>query len=97
MPRQKGTKKTGGRKVGTPNRTSEEIRQSLLKLLDDNLDQLQKDLKSMDSKDRARLLISLARHCTAPAINPERLTEEQLIQIIQYLKDNEKESVKEGN
>jgi hypothetical protein len=31
------------------------------------------------------LLISLAKHCTPPAMNPEKLSEEQLQQIIEYL------------
>jgi hypothetical protein len=90
MARQKGSPKFGGRKAGTPNRTSEEVRQSLLKLLDDNLEQLQKDIKGMKPKDRATLLISLARHCTAPALNPEKLSEDQLLQIISYLREHEK-------
>jgi hypothetical protein len=82
-------KKFGGRSKNTPNRTSEAVRQSLLKLLDDNLDQLKKDLKEMKAKDRAIILINLAKHCTAPAMNLEKLTEDQLLQIIQYIKENE--------
>jgi hypothetical protein len=82
-----------GRKKGAKGRTSEEVRQSLLKLLDDNLAQLQKDIDSMKGKDRAYLLINLAKHCTAPALNPERLTEEQLLQIVEFLKQqHEKQS-----
>jgi len=80
-----------GRGKGSRNRTSEEVRKSLLKLLDNNLAKLQKDINSMQGKDRATLLISLAKHCTAPALNPEKLTEEQLIQIVQYLRDHETE------
>jgi len=83
-------KKTGGRKPGSKNRTTAEIQQALLKLIDDNIEQLQADFDSLEGKDRISLLISLAKHCTPPAINPERLTEEQLIQIIQYIKENEK-------
>jgi hypothetical protein len=96
MPRLKGLAKTGGRKLGTPNRTSEEVRQSLLKLLDDNLETLQKDIEGMKAKDRAYLLINLAKHCTAPALNPEKLTEEQLLQILNYLKDEQTKN-KAGN
>lgn len=78
-------KKTGGRRKGSLNRTTEEIRKSLLQLLDDNLKNLQADIESMSGKDRATILISLARHCTPPAVNPEKLTEEQMEQIIEYL------------
>jgi hypothetical protein len=84
---QTGHIKMGGKVKGTPNKTSEEVRQSLLKLLADNLETLQKDIEGMKSKDRAYLLINLAKHVTPPAMNPERLTEEQLQQILQYLKD----------
>lgn len=83
-------KKTGGRKTGTPNRTTEEIRQSLLKLLDDNIDNLQADIEALDAKERLTILINLAKHCTPPAINPEKLTSEQLEQILDYIKTNGK-------
>ena len=92
MARTKGTVKTGGRTKGTPNNISENIRQSLLTLLSDNMEQLKIDIKGMELKDRANTLISLAKHCTAPAMNPEKLTTEQLEQIIKYFKDNEAES-----
>lgn len=82
-------KKTGGRQKGSLNRTTEEVRNALLKLIDDNLEALRDDLKGMKGKDRATLLISLAKHCTPPALNPEKLSVEQLEQIIQYLRDNE--------
>jgi len=84
-------KKTGGRQKGSLNRTTEEVRKSLLQLLDDNLTNLQADIKGLKGKDRATLLISLAKHCTPPAMNPEKLSEEQLQQIIEYLKKQHNE------
>jgi hypothetical protein len=83
--------KTGGRQKGSLNRTTTEVQKALLKLLDDNLDKLQIDIDSMKGKDRASLIISLAKHCTPPALNPEKLTEEQLQQIIEYLKKQHNE------
>lgn len=92
MPFKKGTSgNASGRKAGTKNRTSEEIRQALLKMLDDNLDKLQKDIDSMRGKDRATIIVSLARHCTPPAVNPEKLTEDQLEQILEFLKKQQNE------
>jgi hypothetical protein len=82
-------KKTGGRQKGSLNRTTAEVQSALLKLLDDNLTALQSDLKTMKGKDRATILISLARHCTPPALNPDKLTEDQLRQILTYLKEHE--------
>ena len=93
MPYKKGQSgNPDGKQKGAKNRTSEEVRQSLLKLLDKNLGQLQRDLKSMKSKDRATILINLAKHCTPPAMNPEKLTIEQLEQILKFLKENEERS-----
>jgi hypothetical protein len=43
-------KKTGGRQKGSLNRTTEEVRKSLLKLLDDNLTNLQTDIKGLKGK-----------------------------------------------
>ena len=91
MPYKKGISgNPKGKPKGAKGRTSEEVRQSLLKLLDDNLVKLQKDIDGMKGKDRAYLLINLAKHCTAPALNPEKLSEEQLLQIIDYIKQHEK-------
>lgn len=70
--------------------TGQQRKAALLKLLDDNIKALQTDLEGLKGKDRATLIISLAKHCTPPAINPDKLTIEQLEQILQYIKDNEK-------
>jgi hypothetical protein len=82
-------RKTGGRQIGSLNRTTSEVQTALLKLLDDNLKTLQTDFESMKGKDRATILISLAKHCTPPALNLDKLTEDQLIQIVTYLKEHE--------
>ena len=93
MPYKKGQSgNPDGKQKGTKNRTSEEIRQSLLRLLDRNLEQLRKDIKELSGKDRVTILISLAKHVTAPEMNPEKLTVEQLEQIIAYLREHEKQS-----
>ena len=79
-----------GRRKGAKNRTSAELQQALLRLLDKHLDELSGDLKTLKAKDRAALLISLAKHITPPALNPERLTEEQLTQIVEFLQKQKK-------
>jgi hypothetical protein len=81
--------KTGGRQKGTRNRTSEDIRKSLLKLLDKNLKTLQADIEGLRGKDRVSLLINLARHVIPPALNADKLSDEQLQQVIDYLKSKE--------
>lgn len=78
-------KKTGGRQKGSLNRTTAEIQTALLQLLDDNLENLQNDIDGMEGKDRATILLNLAKHVTPQATNPEKLTEDQLKQIVEYL------------
>lgn len=75
-----------GRPKGAANRTTSEVQQALLRLLDENLDNLSDDIKNLKGKERANLLINLAKHLTPPAVNPEKLSEEQLLQILSYLK-----------
>lgn len=84
--------KTGGRQIGSKNRTSSEIREALVIILNNNLDRLQEALERMEDKEAAKLIIALSKHLTYPEASPERLTEAQLIQLHEYLKDkyNEK-------
>jgi hypothetical protein len=44
--------KTGGRTVGTPNKTTSEIREHYKKLIDSNLNLLEDDLKSLEPLQR---------------------------------------------
>lgn len=75
-----------GRPPGSRNRTPIEVQKRLLKLLDDNIDDLSDDIKSLKPKERANLLFNLAKHVTPAALNPERLTVEMLEQLIDYTK-----------
>jgi hypothetical protein len=80
-----------GRLKGSRNRSTVEISQRLLQLLDDNIDTLRDDISAMSSKERGNLLIALAKHMTPPAVQPERLTESQLQQIIQYFETHKRD------
>lgn len=84
-------RKTGGRVKGTRNRTTVEVQSALLKLLDDNIDKLGADIKALNPRDRANLLLNLAKHITPPAVNPEKLTEDQLQQVVEYIKRQKNE------
>ena len=53
--------KTGGRTKGTPNRTTSEIREQFQKLINDNLEQLQEDLKVLEPKERIKSIIELSK------------------------------------
>ncbi len=88
--------KTGGRQIGSRNRTTAEVQKALLKLLDDHIDGLSDDIKAMPPEKRANILVQLAKHVTPAALNFDRLTEDQLQQVVDYLKiqNDEKNEIK---
>ena len=91
MPRPKGLPKTGGRKPGSKNRSNAEIREALVQILSNNLEKLQDCIDGMEDKEAGKLLVSLARHLTYPEVAPERLSEQQLLQVLEYLKNQNDE------
>lgn len=59
MARPKGTPKTGGRKKGTPNRTTKVLRQWLTNFVRKNRRTMQSDLDALEPKDRLIILEKL--------------------------------------
>ena len=55
----KGTRQNG-RTPGTQNKTTKEIRETFKNLLENNLEQVQNDLDSLDPKDRVLFLLKLS-------------------------------------
>jgi hypothetical protein len=53
--------KYGGRKKGSPNKTTTEIRDAFQILIENNLDQLQNDLDYLEPLARIKILIELAK------------------------------------
>jgi len=53
--------KTGGRKKGTPNKTTQEIRDKFSLLLSNNIDTLQNDINQLEPKDRIKTLIDISK------------------------------------
>lgn len=65
MPFKKG--KSGnpnGRKTGTPNRVTGDLRQRIQQLLDEQFDNLQADFKALDPKERVNAFIRLLEYTT---------------------------------
>ena len=89
-----------GKRRGTRSRTTIQLQKALLRLLDEHMDKLSEDFGVMKPKERATLLINLAKHVTPPALNPDKLTEEQLQQIVEYMqkqRKDEQDSTKKKN
>jgi hypothetical protein len=49
-----------GRKAGTPNKTTTQIKESFQILLEDNLEQLREDILSLEPKERLKFMLQLA-------------------------------------
>ena len=56
----KGTPNREGRPKGTPNKNTKEIREAFKNLIELNLEQMQKDLKELEPKDRLKMIIDLS-------------------------------------
>lgn len=54
-------KKFGGRTKGTPNKTTEEIRESFQELIAGHLEKLEEDLNGMEPEKRVKFIIELAK------------------------------------
>jgi len=80
-----------GRPPGTRSKSSEDIRAFLLKFLENNLDSLQETYDKLDAKDKVRLLSVVFRYTMTLPFNPENLSVENLEQILNYLKHEQKQ------
>lgn len=54
-------KKFGGRKKGTPNKTTEEIRELFQQLVSENMANLKEDLEGLNGEKRVKYVIELAK------------------------------------
>lgn len=84
-------KKFGGRKKGTPNKTTEEIRNKFQLILTDNLETLNEDLSGLDPDKRIKYMIELAKF-VIPTLKATDLKTNDLdfrpITIIREIKQN---------
>jgi hypothetical protein len=60
--------KTGGRKVGTPNKVTSELRKTLKQIIAAELDALPETLGELPARERLELLIKLMPFCL-PKVN----------------------------
>jgi hypothetical protein len=62
MPFESGHKKLGGRKKGTPNKMTANIRTKLEEILEGQTDTIEADLKELSPKDRVRAYTELLKY-----------------------------------
>lgn len=65
--------KTGGRTKGAVNKTTAEIREHFQKLVSDNLEQLDNDLKSLEPLQRLKMIVELSKF-VVPTLKATELT-----------------------
>lgn len=65
--------KTGGCTAGTVNKTTAEIREQYQKLVSNNLEQLDNDLKSLEPLQRLKMIIELSKF-VVPTLRATELT-----------------------
>lgn len=93
-------RKTGGRRRGTPNRNTAELKEALRAFVDKNIDQLQEDFDQLDAEKRLTFFEKIVRMVLPPPVNADSLTVEQMEEIISYLekkKKDEQDSTKKKN
>ena len=85
-------KKFGGRQAGTPNKSTNQLRQWITDFIEGNRTQIQKDWQALDPKDRLVMFERLLKY-TLPTLQAtslttdfDKLSDEQLDVIIENLK-----------
>jgi hypothetical protein len=62
MPFEKGHTYGEGRPKGSSNKNTSKVRNAYTKLLEDNLEQLKKDFKELEPKDRIKLFLDMSKY-----------------------------------
>ncbi len=94
MSRAKGTPKTGGRKAGTPNKITSTVKDWISQLIDENRNQIEKDIKKLSPKDRLQVFEKLMQYVIPKQqsvradIDLSKLSEAQLDLIVDELTKN---------
>jgi HPt (histidine-containing phosphotransfer) domain-containing protein len=80
-----------GRPKGVPNRSTDEVRAMLQTFLEANLDDLQYQYDQLEAKDKLAFIDRIIKHCLpAPLHELARLTDDQLTELINRLRDENK-------
>ena len=84
-------KKYGGRKSGTPNKNTQELRTSISNFLSKNWKSVQKDFDTLDAKDKLIFIEKILKYslptlqATTLTTNFETLSDDQLSNVIEGL------------
>jgi len=76
----KGTINKEGRRKGVPNKTTAQVREAFAYLLEQNLDALDLDIKSLDPYQRLKIILELAKF-VVPTLKATELTTNQSTEV----------------
>ena len=83
------TNNPNGRPKGKPNKTTEQLRNVFHSFIENNIDTLQKDLDSLEPKDRLMFIDRFQKIVLPAPLHPlERLTDEDYKELIIQLKND---------
>ena len=94
---------TAGRKKGTPNKTTTDLRQWINLFIDENRRQIKEDWQTLEPKDRIQLFEKLLKYAlptlqaTTLTSDFDKLTDQQLDHIINELKNTKHDNTKTEN
>jgi hypothetical protein len=73
-----------GRKAGTPNKATKDIRDAFTLLIENNLSKLQEDLNGLEPKERVKLLLDMAQFVVPKLRSIDLKTDEEEIVTINF-------------
>ena len=73
-----------GRKAGTPNKATKDIRDAFTLLIENNIDTLQEDLNELEPKERVKLLLDMAQFVVPKLRSVDLKTDEEEIVTIDF-------------
>lgn len=76
-----------GKPKGAVNKTTRQLREAMVAFVNANITKLQKDFDTLEPKDRLAFFEKALRLVLPPPPDPSNLSETQLLEIIDYLKN----------
>ena len=73
-----------GRKAGTPNKATKDIRDAFTLLIENNLSKLQEDINGLEPKQRVKLLLDMAQFVVPKLRSVDLKTDEEEIVTIDF-------------
>jgi hypothetical protein len=86
-PRKGTVNNPAGRPAGSPNKSTDQLRNVFQTFLSDNIENLQRDFDSLEARERVNFILKIANLVLPPPLQLENLTDAQLDQLIEKLKE----------